>query len=250
MKWNEFIDKLGEARKQDKDRKLGVPTIAMLIFSGVFDSMIEDPSLAKYHEMFNQVKKVKKSKANLPPKKKGEFIGLDEVRTMTQLTIWRNQKSPIIKKIDLEDELTEVLATRGYTRIHKEGTIFTFSRGADPKNNKQGVFGTPKWSEVFKEERLAYFKDKLLLVYGIVSDVKILNYGENKSKEMLNFKIFTGHEFTDELVIWGKRDTGKVSESYKAEITDGCLAAFCVKPSLYKGRPSGMVMSMAGKFVT
>lgn len=246
MKWNEFLTKLKQAREIKKDNKISVAVLCNLIFNGTFDSMIEekDPTVETYKRMFEEVKKIKNSKANLPKKRKGEFIGLDQVKSKTQLAVWRSQSCPIVKKIEFEPEIENTLKNYGYERVKKADSIFTFVRGPDIQNKKQSVYATAKWSEIFKDSRrIQLFDNNLLMVYGIISDVSLRRYGANKEKEMLSFKVFTGEETTDELVVWPKKTTNEVSEVMKSEIKNGNLGGVLIRPSFYKGRPAGTVMS-------
>ena len=243
MRWNEFVSKLKTAQDQGKAGKVRVPALAVLIFSGAFDSMCDSqPTVSDYHRMFEEVKKSKKSKAKLPPAAKDDIIGLENVKSVTQLTAWRNQKSPIVKTISLEEEIDAPLKHRGFTRINNPSKIFTFIRGEG--GGKKIIVATPYWSELFKENRLGIFDRQYgLLVYGVVSDVKLLKFGADKSRERMTFRVFTGQEMTDEIVIWPK-DDGKVAESYKHDVKNGVIAAFHVRPSLYNGKPTGTVNGM------
>lgn len=247
MKWNEFLQKIKDANKLKKDKKLSIPVLAILIFSGTFDSFIEEdiePGVEIYRSMFEELKKAKKSKASLPPKKKGESIGLDEVKSMLQLSIWRAQRSPIVKKVDFEPFLEAALKNFGFSRVHKEGSIFKFARGADRTNNKPEVLGTANWSKLFADKnRLDLFKDgRQLMIYGVVTDTKLLRYGPMKEKERLVFRIFTGQETTDELVLWPSRDTGFISEAIKHEIKDGSTGFCLVKPTTYRDKPTATIV--------
>lgn len=254
MKWNEFLDKLKVGKDTGKAKKISVPVLAALIFSGAFDSMItqdmylpEDgstPTVRIYTVMFEQLKKVMKSKASLPKMKKGEYIGLDQVDNLLKLSMWRTQRSPIVKRIDFTPFLAAPLKTWGYESVNKEGSIFKFIRGADPKNGKQQVLGTPEWRALFSDKtRLSLFDSRQLMLYGIVTEARILKYGENKEKERLVFKIFTGYELTDEIVVWPSRQTGQLSEVLKHEVQDGKTCFCLVKPSLWNNKPTATIIS-------
>lgn len=257
LTWPQLLIKLKDAGKMGADKKLSVPVFAVLIFSGAFDGMIPDdedygpPGIKAYTRMFEELKKIKKSKAKLPPKKAGEFIGLDEVNSSHSLAIWRNQRCPIVKNVEFEPEIENNLKNFGYERVQKSGSIFTFIRGKS-KDGKPGVLATPEWSKVFSDPRRLELFDKsqgrLLMVYGIVSSVTIRHYGEDKEKEMMAIKIFTGKETTDDIVAWPKKDAAGnslgVSEVFKEVLQPGRTVAVLVRPSIYRDKPSASVVSV------
>ena len=241
MMWNEFLEKLKQAKKEKKDKKVSVPVLGNLIFSGAFDSMIEGkPCLDIYKKMFEDIKLVKKSIAQLPPKTKDEYIGLKDVDNEIKLGFWRSQKCPIFNSIPIEDYFEKPLLSYGFVRMKRKDSNITFYKEAT--GDKPVVYATTSWNQLISNPKTTeYFQGCHILIYGMIESAEVRKFGAGK--EMMVIKMFNGREITSDFVLWPKWGESKLSASYKDEIKRGELYSIIVKLGTYKGRINGTVVS-------
>jgi hypothetical protein len=241
--WDDFIDKLKEGKKAGKTKGVTMSCITNLLYAGAFDELLADRLSEKkdrfviYNELFEEAKTALGSKALKPKKKKTENVGLSDVNSDLHLALWRQQINPL-STYDLIDAYLPQLKLRGYSKDPSPGRI------AYRKKHDNGMidFLMPDWNYVFKYINTpiwTMFTDRSgmgrLQYLGIVSEASTLNY-QNGQKEMLKFKLYIGKEFTDEIVIWPDKETGRVKEYLKESIKPGLIAIFTVKPTYYRNK--------------
>lgn len=242
--WDDFINKLKDGKKTGKSKGVSVPCITNLLYAGAFDGLLEDRFQVKkdrftvYNELFEEVKSALKSKAGLPSKKKTDTIGLEEVNSDLHLALWRQQVNPL-SSFDLIGAHMGQLQMRGYTKDDQPGRL-----AWRKKDESTGIinFLMPDWQYIFKYLNTPVWtsfthKDGMarLQFLGIVSESSKLRYADGQ-KEMIKFKIYIGKEFTDEIVIWPDRETGKIRDYWRETVKPGLIAIFTVKPTYYNGR--------------
>jgi hypothetical protein len=239
MKWNDFIASLKEAKKQKKNKGLSVSAISTLIFSGAMDSMIEDkPGLAVYLRMFNEARSALGSKANLAKKKKTELMGLADVKTTIQLSLWRYQVNPL-SSFDILEEYKDKLRMLGFLDTNNPG--YPMKSNSEFLSNSPVVL-SPYWRNIFTNPKaMSAFEDGSfdLAIFGTIVDARVVPYDEGRKTRLL-FKIFTGVENTDDITVWPGR-TGKITESQIAGMSllnNGCAI---IKPKPWNGKPGAVL---------
>jgi hypothetical protein len=242
MQWSEFTASLKEAKKRKKNKGISVPTIATLLFGGAMDSMIppETPKTVElYKKMFEEVKTALGSKANLAKKKKTELIGLSDVHGHVSLSLWRHQMSPL-STFNIIPSCQENLKLYGF--VDSKHLAYPLKRAASEKYPNP-VLLTPYWSKVFQNPiALKAFQDGEydLAILGVITDVAIKPFADG-AKERMIFKIFTGHEYTNDITVWPGED-GKIPQRILMSVKPMELGFAIVKPKTWNGQPGATLL--------
>jgi hypothetical protein len=269
MKWDEFIKKLADAKKQKKTKGLSVPAITTLIFSGAFDDMMEPLGSGRYtkmtdnkimtrsdkeaHEivevcdrvsiyriMYEDVKKALKSKASLPTKKKGDLVSLSDIKNDAQLQIWRHQVNPTIS-FSFVDSCLENMKTIGYERVDR-GSIEAVKKHTNDKKEVTGeTIVVGNWSKLPDDNNHPVVRDLLhgrrnIGAVGVITNVKKQSYKNYKgeSQEMIKIELFNGYGYIKDLIVWPDRKTGKINEYLKENLKKDRLGILEMSVSINK----------------
>jgi hypothetical protein len=73
-----------------------------------------------------------------------------------------------------------------------------------------------------------------LFIIGLITSVEIKTYADGQ-KERLVIHLFTGREYTDEIILWPD-DTGKISEYHKSTIIPKSFGMAMIFPKQWNGR--------------
>ena len=248
MLWNEFLNKLSDAKHAKLNKGLSVPAITTLIYSGAFDDSVQDLTPANrldtYLKMYQEVREALDSDAKLPSRKKGDVLRIADITGDITLALWRSQSNPLTD-FDLlnSDNVTKWLKFHhGFEKHHHE--VVKWHIPSSEKYGKKPGHLIDKWSWVFENDYLydAYSRrdSKIdLMVFGVVIDPEIKIY--QGYKERLAFKIFTGREYTDEITMWPDSEDGKISDVTKQMIVTGAVGLAVVKPSKFAGKKTGTI---------
>lgn len=242
MEWNEFCSNLKRAKKEKKTKGLSVPSIAALLFSGAFDSILP-PDVPKtsenYKIWYDQMRTALSSKASLAKKKKTELIGLEDVYGPISMSLWRHQVNPL-SMFDIISSCKEDLKMYGFVDTRNEA--YPMKRPIT-ETHRAPVLLTPYWSKVFQNSQaIAAFEagEYELGILGVVTDVSIKTYAEG-TKERLVFRMFTGHEYTDEITVWPDK-SGKITDFILGSIFQLELGFAIVRPKSWNGRPGASLL--------
>lgn len=242
MKWNEFINKLIDAKKLKKNKGLSVSVIASLIYAGAFDDMIMEKNanvIEQYNGMFEEVKKALGSSASLPKKKKTDIIGLADVKKPADLALWRYQVNPF-GVFDLMQQYKKQLLMLGYEERYGKRSMAKPSVEKNPPtllmDNPSVIYTDYKNSKYF--ETFVNKTNKLDII-GIVAEVSLRKY--QGDKEFLTLSIFTGSEIVSNLVVWPKWGEKKISEVYKS-IQPRDVGIIGIIPTIRNNTPGGNVV--------
>lgn len=244
MQWSEFLVKLKEAKIKKKNKGLQVPCITTLIYSGAFDSMIptEWPKNHEtYHRMYTEVLIALKSKANLPAKTKTAPIGLSDVNEQgeTALELWRWSTNPL-SSFDLVSRCLEPLKSYGFEYyLNGSDPTFKMYRPADQTRKRPASFVSDHWAAIFADRRAfeLFNKTAELAVVGIVTETEMRPFGDGK--EMLKFRLYTGREYTDEIVVWPTYGGNTVNPVDVQNIKPMRVGTAIIKLTEFNGRPGG-----------
>lgn len=239
--WDEFVQKLKDAKKQKKNKGLSIPAITNLIFSGAFDDMVGPVAGSKYAHyltMYEEAKKALGSKANLPPKKKDDLIALSEVKSDAQLQIWRHQINPTTS-FTFVDECIKNLTHLGFERVNK-GSIEATRKKVTPAGqfvNELIIVGD--WTKIPEDNNHPIIRDLLngsrtIGAIGVISNITKSSYvHDNMKKEMIKIEMFNGYGYIKDIIIWPNKK-GIVDPALKALIKSGTLGVMEMKMSINK----------------
>lgn len=249
--WKEFINKLEKASSYGI-KGFQVPAVCKLIYSGALDTLIDNPPFNKdilgiYNSMFEQVRTTLRSKANIPKRGKTEYIGLSEVRDLSQLSLWRWQSSPIYR-FSVADLYAEELRREGFEPFHDPKNPIVRYLHRDPKNPAKNKLIVERWDDIFAMENsrlfdLATNQERDLYMIGFVTDVTRRSYGEKKDKAMLKISVMTGQTNAEGLVLWQERETGDFDPKMKIDLTVGNVCLIKIIPSVRGGFRGGTIKS-------
>lgn len=240
--WGEFTDALAVAKADGRNRGIQVPAIITLIYAGAFDGLagIEQPDLAKYAQMTDELRLALNSEAKPPKAKKGDIIGLDDIVATNDdslLHLWRWTVNPLYE-FDLLDRVRGLAeqAKFNYGRVLPDPFV-AYSFIFHYKRNHE-VYLTDHWSSIFDSPAMMkkFNYDAALAVPMIITETAPKTYGpEGEKKERWTFKGYTGHEFTDEIVLWPDLAT-TVSDARRAMVAVKKVGIAIVKLSVFNGR--------------
>lgn len=252
LKWEEFIKKLSQAKKEKKNKGLSVSSITNLIYSGAFDSMVEgikpikESPLLSYHQMYEEVKDALKSKASLPKATKTQIIGLSEVNTIAGLNFWRYESNPL-HQFDMLKLAETSFKERGFEETNLKQ--FRYSRNPADKDQRM-EWVTDKWSEIFNMPKtgprgafwMALTKGvQGLVIVGVIAKSEIKTYS-NGQKERLVVSVYNGRETVRDLVVWpDRKGDGKISEYAKSTLRAPNFCMLWVRPSLWNEKKNGTI---------
>jgi len=242
MQWDEFCATLKRAKKEKKIKSLSVPTIATLLFGGAFDSMLPadiPKTVENYKIWYDQARIALASKASLAKKKKTESVGLADVDGPIALSLWRHQINPL-SMFDIVPTCREDLKMYGF--IDTNHKAYPMKRQAS-ETYRSPVLLTPYWTKVFQNSAaLAAFEagEYELGILGVITDVAIKTYADG-AKERLVFRMFTGHEYTDEITVWPDRD-GRITDHMRGSVQPLELGLAIVRPKAWNGRPGASLL--------
>lgn len=276
MTWDEFVQKLRDAKKQKKNKGLSIPAITNLIFSGAFDDMIHDREFLIYHSttdedgdtflsrvekvtdryriytiMYEEAKKALGSKASLPPKKKDDLMALADVKSDAQLQIWRHQINPTTS-FSFVDECLPNLKLMGFERVQK-GSIEALKKNFTDNKFTHETTVVGDWSKLPESNDHPIIRDffsgiRSLGAVGVITDVKKTTYvTDGKNKEMIKVELFNGYGYIKDVILWPSRN-GTLNHSLKSNLKKGSLGVLEVKLSINKknGRRSFSIMNWDG----
>ena len=245
MKWQEFIEKLAALKKESKTAGASVPCIATLIYSGAFDSMIEDTEdintlCQKYNQMFLDVKKALKSTAKLPSKNKAQLIGIDDIDSYTKLGVWRQIVNPL-SEFDFTSGVSFFLKSKGF--LPQDHPVFPWKR-LSCKNHPQPLYVCKSWDFLYTDQmqKGSFFsylvKDKIRVGFvGVIQSASIRPYGSGK--ERLVVDLHNGKELMNGICKWPMKE-GNLHPVDKT-MKPGSLVFAVVKPGFFAGKPSGTI---------
>jgi len=244
--WSDFLEYLKDNKASLTNQGLSVSVLTILVYSGALDSLIDSQdrgSIRKYFEMYQELCKVRGSKAKLPTKTKKDIIGLEEMHHNAHLSLWRNQVNPLAQ-FDLIGLCVNALTQMGFRRTMDNPGFLPWKASA--KGRALPTYIMDRWGDLFASENNGYFvqfskKRANLAIMGIVISAKVMPYGPNNEKERMVMKLFTGMDHTDDIVIWPNED-GKLPEMCRSEIKLGALIRAIIVPSRWNGRPTATVV--------
>lgn len=243
MNWNDFIEKLKQAKTEKKNKGLSVSTIVTLIYSGAFDGMVENLEknpINRYKIMFNDVTSALGSKASLPKKKKTEILGIIDIKNVVDLAIWRHQVNPF-GGFSILDFYRDNLRLMGYMDRNVGRSMV---KPSTEKTNPSFLIDQPSYVYDYGVDSAFFkaFKERKsnLDIIGVISDVKLRKW-QNNTKEMLCITLFTGMETLGNLVIWPKSGENEISEVHKS-LKTGDVGIITIIPNIRNNAPGGSVI--------
>lgn len=253
MLWSDFLLKI----KYCKDNKItsGVSAsgVALVLFSGGFDSMLENPPkygqmLTTYLKMFEDYKKASGSKAELPKKNKTQLIGLQDVKSDRSLVLWRFIVNPV-SKFDFVQVYKEQLRMIGLVELDlmKKNMgfdrFFTMESKGGTNHFPLPTYLTKSMSYIFnaphpnsdtickrftQKERNANSRDAAFV--GVVISKRKIPYGAGQHRMVINF--YNGYE-TINVIVWPDYKTRLLPNlDYLKPMSVGVMT---VRPNLWKG---------------
>lgn len=245
MTWNEFINKIKEFRKQTGKSPLNAPPMIKLLYGGAFDEMLSPearkiPAILRYEGLTKELLDAMGSKASIPKKTKTEIIGLDQVRGMGHLMLWRYSSNPFIQ-YDLTDYSITFLKSLGYERPKMQEGDITWTRPATDARGRTDILYS--WHNIFSRPpvlRCYESGQRNLAVMGIVVKAEKKIYQGHK--ESLAVVLFNGHEYTCEMRMWPGED-GKLNKGILAQMEVGSTGLAMVRPKVWNDKPSAAIIS-------
>lgn len=252
MTWDEFVQKLTDAKKQKKTKGLSVPTLTLLIYSGAFDEMVGDfegKRPEKYTKMYQDVKKALKSKAALPAKKKDDIYSISQITSESQLLVWRHQVNPTTQ-FSFVEHCEMSLKNNGYNICMRGWLEATKQHVNSAGNHLFETLIAGDWSKIPEDNNHPIIRDLLsgrrhLGAIGVITSVsKVSYYNNDMQKEMMKINLFNGHGHIQDLIVWPE-ENGKVNSFMQIDAKKGTTGIIDVRVSINKknGRRSYSVHS-------
>jgi hypothetical protein len=233
---DELVDFIAQARAAKKHKGISIGALATLLFSGALDPMFPSPpELQDYFDTYQRLTTALQSVAKLAKKRKGELIGLIDVKDRQSLAYWRHQVNPL----DNADFI------RGYEKhLDKHGFVARSPGVYERAGSKQPfipkVILHSRWSEIMAIPQVASAMMSgayQVAAIGIIVENSISKYGGNK--ERMNIKLYTGAEETENIILWSKaQDKHKITDKEKERFEIFSFGLFIAKVNEYRGKPS------------
>jgi hypothetical protein len=243
--WDSFVSKLARAKKEDKIKKISVPSILRLIMCGAFDGLAMqkrqkyNSNLPMYMDMFAEVCKVLKSKAALPKKGKNDLIGLDKVKNDIQLSLYRWTLNPS-GSYPFIHSLKDKLSVLGFNYDDVRGRYTKLSG-----DKTKMMIATDDWKRIFTFHGTQMWKDVeagrlIFSIPGIITKANVL-WNKERTKERMVVQIYTGKDNTEDLMIWPEYGKNTINPFLKEFIKPGSVWLLDVRPQIRDGKQGGTI---------
>lgn len=251
MNWNEFLDKIKEAKKRKIKLGFNANVVTRLIFSGTFNHMIAElPEYTnmypykRYQRMVEEILAVMKSKAKLPKATKTEMIGIEDIDSDAKLILWRHLTNPLFR-YPLSNILGEWAQKEHGFRLdpssNPRARIMTLNFPDDAKKTSLDLYS--QWDHVFDSiHSMDMYKkgERMACVLGITLSATVR--WTRTGKQCLDVVIFDGcHEY--KITLWPPRGQTTFSPAKRSKIKPCKAGLFLIKPSTWRGEKGGSLIN-------
>ena len=78
-------------------------------------------------------------------------------------------------------------------------------------------------------------------IFYIITSIKILPYGDG-TKERMVIELFTGQDYTDDIILWPDPNTGRIKAVDKAELKVRAMGIAVIKPKIWNNKNSATLL--------
>lgn len=200
--WEEFLQQIKTLKKDYKAGQVDLRAgpLVTLLYAGAFDTMLgREPTFTEYKGLSSELLTALGSKAALPKAKKGEILGIADIKATIDLHLWRSEMSPTYKfdiaalfeQFILSLRFLKTTGDLSYRRpaLKNCGEILVF-------RNSKTVFENLRFFDYVNQKGL----ERTVGIVGIVRDFQVRK--TKAGREMGTFRMFLGDGSSDLIYIW------------------------------------------------
>lgn len=247
MMWNEFVEKVKQAKKDGKKLGFNANMITKLIFSGTFNSMLDPngeymkmPAHQRCGAMTAEILAAMGSKAQLPKASKTEAMGIDQIRNDAGLALWRHITNPLF-------QFNLSILFREHLRVNM-GFQYTTTGNTKMIPMTLNLDGRPgcdlwaRWEDIYTQYasyKLYQSGNRMAACIGVVT--KIDKFVMKNGKTSLRVFFFDGfREY--EIKLWPDYGKTMYNQAKAAYLKPCAVGLFVIKPDMYKGQLTGSLV--------